>query len=44
MVTYTKPQQRKNEEIEGLRREGDQIKSIDIAFERSQVVVLSELC
>ena len=44
MLAYTMPQQRNKQESEGLRREGDQIKSIDIAFERSQVVVLSELC
>ena len=34
MVAYTKPQQRKKEEIERLRDERDQIKSIDLRFER----------
>ena len=40
MVTYTKPQQRKKEESERLRgeRERDQIKFIDLRFERWQVV------
>ena len=38
MVAYTKPQQRKKEESEKLRGEGDQIKSIDLRFERLQVV------
>ena len=37
MVAYTKPQQRKKEEIEKLR-ERDQIKFIDLRFERWQVV------
>ena len=32
MVAYTKPQKRKKEEIERIR--GDQIKSIDLGFER----------
>ena len=36
MVTYTKPQQRKKEER--LRGERDQIKFIDLGFERWQVV------
>ena len=40
----TKPQQRKKEESEWLRREGDQIKFINLRFERWQVVGLSELC
>ena len=44
MVAYTKPQQRKKEESEGLRGEGDQIKFIDLRFERWQVVGLNELC
>ena len=44
MVAYTKPQQRKKEESEKLRGEGDQIKSIDLRFEGWQVVGLSELC
>ena len=38
MVAHTKPQQRKNEESERLRGERDQIKSIDLRFERWQVV------
>ena len=40
MVAYTKPQQRKKEEREKLREEGDQIKFIDLRFERWQVVGL----
>ena len=38
MVAYTKPQQRKKEESERLRGERDQIKFIDLGFERWQVV------
>ena len=38
MVAYTKPQQRKKEESERLRGERDQIKFIDLKFERWQVV------
>ena len=42
MVAYTKPQQWKREEIEWLRgereRERDQIKFIDLRFERWHVV------
>ena len=38
MVAYTKPQQRKKEESEQLRGEIDQIKFIDLRFERRQVV------
>ena len=34
MVTYTRPQQRKKEESEGLRGERDQIKFIDLRCER----------
>ena len=34
MVAYTKPQQRKKEENERLRVERDQIKFIDLRFER----------
>ena len=34
MVAYTKPQQRKKEESERLREERDQIKFIDLRFER----------
>ena len=36
-MAYIKPQQRKNEEIERLRGERDQIKVIDLGFERWQV-------
>ena len=32
MVAYTKPQQRKKEESERLRDEGDQIKFTDLRF------------
>ena len=38
MVAYTKSQQRKKEESEMLRGERDQIKVIDLRFERWQVV------
>ena len=34
MVAYTKPQQRKKEESKRLRGERDQIKFIDLRFER----------
>ena len=44
MVAYTMPQQRKKEESERLRGESDQIKFIDLGFERWVVVGLSELC
>ena len=40
MVAYTKPQQRKKEESEQLRGERDKTKSIDLRFERWQVVGL----
>ena len=40
MVAYTKPQHRKKEESEQLRGERDQIKFIDLRFERWQVVGL----
>ena len=40
MVAYTKPQEGKNEESERLRGERDQIKFIDLEFERWQVVRL----
>ena len=40
MVAYTKPQQRKKEESERLGGERDQIKFIDLRFERWQVVGL----
>ena len=35
MATYTKPQQRKKEGR--LRREGDQIKFIDLRFEKAKL-------
>ena len=38
MVAYTKPQQRKKEESERLRTEGDQIEFTDLRFERWQAV------
>ena len=38
MVAYTKPQQRKKEESKRLRGERDQVKFIDVRFERWQVV------
>ena len=38
MVAHTKPQQGKKEESERLRRERDQIKFIDLRFERWQFV------
>ena len=40
MVAYTKPQQRKEEESRKLSGERDQIKFIDLGFERWQVVGL----
>ena len=43
-MAYTKPQQRKEEESERLRGEGDLIKFIDLRFESWKVVGLSELC
>ena len=39
MVAYTVPQQRKKEESKRLRVETDQIKFIDLGFERWQVVM-----
>ena len=39
--SVNKPQQRKKEYSERLRGEGDQIKFIDLRFERWQVVGLS---
>ena len=39
MVAYTKLQQRKKEENERLGGEGDQIKFIDLGFERSSYQV-----
>ena len=38
MVAYKKPQQRKKEESQRLRGERDEIKLIDLGFERWQVV------
>ena len=38
MVAYKKPQQRKKEESERLRGGRNQIKFIDLGFERLQVV------
>ena len=38
MVAYTKPQQRQKEESERLRGEGNQIKFIDLRFEKWRVV------
>ena len=38
VMAYTMPQQRKQEESEKLRGERDQIKFIDLGFERWQVV------
>ena len=38
MAAYTKPRQRKKEESEPLTGERDQIKFIDLSFERRQVV------
>ena len=37
MVAYTKPQKRKKEESERLRGKRDQIKFIDLRFERWQI-------
>ena len=42
MVAYTKHQQRKKEESERIRGEEDQIKFIDLRFERWQVVGLKK--
>ena len=38
MVAYTKPQQRKKEKSERQRGERDQIKFLDLIFERWQIV------
>ena len=38
MVAFTKPQQRNKEESERLREEKDQIKFVDLRYERWQVV------
>ena len=43
MVAYTKPQQRKKES-ERLRGDRDQIKIIDLRFERWQVLYLGMQC
>ena len=40
MASYTKPQQWKKEESERLRGGGDQIKFVDLSYERWQVVGL----
>ena len=40
MVAYTKPQQFKKEESERLRGERDQIKFINLRFQRSVTVVI----
>ena len=40
-MAYTKPQLRKKEEGKRLRGEGDQIKYIDLRFERWQVLGLT---
>ena len=42
MVADTEPQQRKKEESEKLRGERDQIKFIDLRFERCQLVGLKK--
>ena len=42
MVAYTEPQQRKQEESKRLRGEIDQIKFIDLGFERWQVARFSK--
>ena len=39
MVTYIMPQQRTEEESKRLRGERDQIKFIDLEFERWQVLI-----
>ena len=44
MVAYTNPQKWKKEESERLRGERDQMKFIDLRFERWQVVGFNELC
>ena len=41
MVAYIKPQQRKKKESEKLRGEEDEIKFIDLRFERERVVSLA---
>ena len=41
-MAYTKPQQRKKDESERLRGERDQIKFIDLRFERRQAARFSK--
>ena len=41
MVAYTKPQQREKDESDQLRGERDQIKFINLRFERWQLIGLS---
>ena len=41
-MAYTKPQQRKKEENERIKVERDQIKFIDLGFERWQVCKIQE--
>ena len=43
MAAYTKPQKRKKEESKRLRVETDQIKLIDLRFERWQIVGLKKV-
>ena len=42
MVAYTRPQQRKKEESKRIIGDRDQIKFIDLRFERGQVLGLRE--
>ena len=44
MVANAKPQQRKKGESERLRGERDQVKLIDLRFERWQVVRFRKVC
>ena len=44
MVAYKKSQKRKKGEREMLRGERDEIKFVDLRFERWQVLGLTELC
>ena len=43
-MAYAKPKQWKKEESDRLRGEGDQIKFIDLGFERWQVLRFSGIC
>ena len=43
MVAYAKPQQRKEEESERIRVEIDQMKFVDLRFERRQVARLDQV-